>query len=412
LLEDVDWEGDVEDIVEAVEELLMRTEGRTAVLRELERVRELKDRLSPYAPEILSGDDPKLRRVREVVDRLVGEGRRVLVFSKYTDTVDAVVRFLGRESRRLTQSQIGIYTGAGGRLYSSEERRYVSVGKEDVREALEDGRINVLVCSDAAAEGLNLQAASAVVNVDMPWNPARVEQRIGRVDRLGQRAERVIVRNVWYPESIEAEMYRRLFERKEAYRLVVGPAQAIVSEALRRALEEDIRGVRLREFVDETIRKVEDVKERAAMLGGVLSGSAWSGGRAVDEGLIERLVEFGVRAARALGLEAWVDGGRFFLRESPRVPKEILRWNGACMEVGVANALTAAHPIIRWLAETVLVVGSGRGVVMDKSVYVVRDHDGLGEILVLEEEGGAPVRLDTVEKIEALFDEFLSLGEA
>jgi len=411
LLADVDWEGDEEEIVEAARELLDTTEGRGAVRKELERVRELKDELSRYAPEVLSGDDPKLRRLRDEVDALVGEGRRVLVFSKYTDTVEAVVLFLGRESRRLTRPMIGVYTGAGGQLYSLDEDRYVGVGKEDVRAALEDGRISVLVCSEAASEGLNLQAASAVVNVDMPWNPARVEQRIGRVDRLGQIAERVLVKNVWYPDTVEAEVYRRLFERKETYRLVVGPAQEIVSAALRRALDEDARGARLRELVDETIREIDAVKEQAAATGGVLSGSAWGGDRAVDEGVVERLAAFGVKAAEALGLEARVGDGRFFVEESSRVPEELLGWNGAWLEAGRANALTAAHPIIRWLAEAVMAVGAGREPAVDKSVYVVRDHDGLGELLMLEEEGGAPVRLDSVEDVEALLDEFLRLGE-
>jgi superfamily II DNA/RNA helicase len=46
--------------------------------------------------------------------------------------------------------------------------------------------IRVLLCSDAASEGLNLQVASALINYDLPWNPARVEQRIGRIDRIGR----------------------------------------------------------------------------------------------------------------------------------------------------------------------------------------------------------------------------------
>ena len=123
-----------------------------------------------------------------------------------------------------------------------------------------------MVCSDAAREGLNLQSASVVINVDMPWNPARVEQRIGRVDRLGQRAAEVIIRNVWYPESIEAEMYRRLFKRGETYKLVVGPAQEIISDALRRALDEDLSGQRLIDLVEEALREVEKVKTRGYTL--------------------------------------------------------------------------------------------------------------------------------------------------
>jgi hypothetical protein len=192
---------------------------------------------------------------------------------------------------------------------------------------------------------------------------------------------------------------------------VVGPAQEIVSAALRRALDEDARGAHLRELVDETIREIDAVKEQAVATGGVLSGSAWGGDRAADEGVVERLAAFGVKAAEALGLEARVRDGRFFLEKSSRIPEDLLDWNGAWLEAGKANALTAAHPIIRWLAEAVMAVGGGREPAVDKSVYVVKDHEGLGELLMVEEEGGAPVRLDSVEEVEALLDEFLRLGE-
>ena len=91
----------------------------------------------------------------------------------------------------------------------------------------------------------------------MPWNPAKVEQRIGRVDRLGQLARDVQVVNVWYPNTIEANMYKALFERKEIYHFVVGPAQESFSERLRQALDENARGEEMKRFADETIRKLD-----------------------------------------------------------------------------------------------------------------------------------------------------------
>ena len=82
--------------------------------------------------------------------------------------------------------------------------------------------VSVVFCSDAASEGLNLQAARVIINIDVPWNPARLEQRIGRIARLGQRADTVKIYNLWYPDSVESKIYTRLLQRKDLYDLAVG----------------------------------------------------------------------------------------------------------------------------------------------------------------------------------------------
>lgn len=403
LLEDEDWEGDEEDLLEAMEELLEK--GEAWIKRELEHVRTLEDELRNYSPEILSGADPKLRKIVEVLDDLIMRGHRVLTFSKYTDTVDAVVRFVTRESRTLTKPEIGIYTGSGGCLYDKHTNSYKAVGKEDVRKALDEGLIKVLVCSDAASEGLNLQSASAIINVDMPWNPAKVEQRIGRSDRLGQKAPRVTVVNVWYPDSIEAEMYRVLFERKHLYHLVVGPAQGIVSEAMQRALEGGATGEYLRKIVDDTVRKIEEVKEEFAKTAGVLRGTSWEG-RREEEKIIEQVKTFALKAAQALGIGASIEDGKFTIKEwPPKFPEELERWNGAALEVGRPNALTPAHPIVRWIADSIISMVGHKAPPSEKSVYVIKDFEGLGEVVTIKK-GGAPERCSGTDIIR-LLDEFL-----
>ena len=61
------------------------------------------------------------------------------------------------------------------------------ISRDEVKRRFREGKADVLLCTDAAAEGLNFQFCGALINYDMPWNPMRVEQRIGRIDRLGQR---------------------------------------------------------------------------------------------------------------------------------------------------------------------------------------------------------------------------------
>jgi superfamily II DNA or RNA helicase len=408
MLRDEEWEGDDEDLADAMEEAFEKG-ARQLIIAEMTVLRDLEDRLQNYDPEILSGDDPKMKKIVQVVDELVGQGHKVLVFSKYTDTVDAVVRFLGRTSTRLSKGEIGVYTGAGGQVFDAERRRYLSVGKEQVRKSLESGPVRVLICSDAASEGLNLQAASAVVNVDMPWNPARVEQRIGRSDRLGQKAAKVLVRNVWYPDSIEAQMYRVLFQRKELYRLVIGPAQEIVSDGLRRALDAGAHADLLRRIVSETLQKLQSVREDLAKTTGSLSGAGFGGGANVDDQVISATAGFAIRAAKAVGYDASISEGVFVIQDSEsRLPKELARWNGAALEPGKANALTPAHPLVQWLADMVIRL-AGHPVAYDKSVYLVRGHDGLADVSVIEPDSST-AEVVSPDKAVNLLDEMLLLA--
>src|SRR5690606_34240352 len=100
----------------------------------------------------------------------------------------------------------------------------------------ESGEVDIVFCSDAASEGLNLQAASVVINVDVPWNPARLEQRIGRAARLGQTAEIVDVLNLWYPQSVEAKIYERVLQRRDVMELALGAFPELVGTAIRNAV--------------------------------------------------------------------------------------------------------------------------------------------------------------------------------
>ena len=90
-----------------------------------------------------------------------------------------------------------------------------------------------MFCSDAASEGLNLQAARVLINVDVPWTPARLEQRIGRVARLGQKAESVEIVNIWYPNSVEQRMYSRISQRLRDYNVAVGEFPEVVADSIR-----------------------------------------------------------------------------------------------------------------------------------------------------------------------------------
>jgi Helicase conserved C-terminal domain len=85
----------------------------------------------------------------------------------------------------------------------------------------------------SSKEGLNLQAAGALINFDLPWNPSKVEQRIGRVDRIGQEQPVLPIVNLYLQDSVDERVYRALATRCGLFETFVGPMQPVLSQAMR-----------------------------------------------------------------------------------------------------------------------------------------------------------------------------------
>jgi hypothetical protein len=97
---------------------------------------------------------------------------------------------------------------------------------------------SVLLSSDVGSEGIDLQFSRFLVNYDLPWNPMKVEQRIGRIDRLGQAAERIFIINIALKDSIEDRVLQRLYERIRIFRESVGDLEEILGRETERLLVE------------------------------------------------------------------------------------------------------------------------------------------------------------------------------
>ena len=170
--------------------------------------------------------DSKLRRLTDTLAELRGDGyKQAMVFTQYTDTME----FLRDALRANDDARLMCFSGRGGEV-PAPDGGWRSVGRDDARRRFRDGEADVLLCTDAAAEGLNFQFCGALVNYDMPWNPMRVEQRIGRIDRLGQSHARVRVVNLHYDETVETDVYRALRGRIGLFESVVGPLQPILAQ--------------------------------------------------------------------------------------------------------------------------------------------------------------------------------------
>jgi superfamily II DNA/RNA helicase len=88
-----------------------------------------------------------------------------------------------------------------------------AVEREDIKQAVKQRRIRPVVATDAACEGLNLQTLGTLINVDLPWNPSRLEQRLGRIKRFGQARRTVDMLNLVYHDTQDAKIYRVLSRR-------------------------------------------------------------------------------------------------------------------------------------------------------------------------------------------------------
>ena len=188
--------------------------------KELEEVENLLNHLTA-----LRGQDSKRDRFYEVLQDARQNGGAVLVFTEYWDTLVYL-----RDSLVITYSKtLGCYSGRGGHLWDGQEWRTVT--KDEITKALERGEISVLLCTDAASEGLNLQAASAVINYDLPWNPSKIEQRIGRIDRIGQKQSYILVYNLFLTNSVDDRVYGVLKIRCGLFQHFVGAMQPVLARA-------------------------------------------------------------------------------------------------------------------------------------------------------------------------------------
>ncbi len=137
-----------------------------------------------------------------------------IVFSQYYDTVEALGEALVNE---MPNEPIGIYAGAGKSGILRAGNR-VSVEREQIKAEIRTHKIRLLVATDAACEGLNLQTLGTMINVDLPWNPSRLEQRLGRIKRFGQRRDTVDMLNLVYQGTQDERVYEVLSQRmKDRY---------------------------------------------------------------------------------------------------------------------------------------------------------------------------------------------------
>ncbi len=156
-------------------------------------------------------EHPKVRTLLERVVPRIPKDEKVVVFARFRASQRALARLLAPQGGSLPLIQAT--TGKK---------------KQEMLSRFRDGPERFLICGEGAGEGLNLQFASVMVNMDLPWNPMRLEQRIGRIQRLGQRRKRVTVVTIVVKNSVEERVYEVLEKKLLMFSHVIGETEQIL----------------------------------------------------------------------------------------------------------------------------------------------------------------------------------------
>jgi len=192
--------------------------------------------------------DTKYKRLKEILVTFLREHPRekVVVFSTFHATLDYLAERLETEGVSCIQLK-------GGQKEAKQET---------IARFRQPGGPSVLLSSEVGGEGVDLQFCRVVINYDLPWNPMRLEQRIGRIDRLGQEAEKVLIWNILYANTIDAMIYQRLYVKLDLCRRALGDFEAILGDEIRK-LEIDLLSGRLtveqqEQRIDQTAQALEN----------------------------------------------------------------------------------------------------------------------------------------------------------
>ena len=286
-----DLEDAPENEVEAAEEEILDQATAAATVAELKAEIATLGRLETLAAEVRrSGQDTKWRELSHLLGEIFTPGslggrvaeptvpygagpipkpvpsprQKLVLFTEHRDTLSYLERQIGSLLGR-PQSLVLIHGGMG-----REERRKAQ------ESFLHDPDVQVLLATDAAGEGINLQRAHLMVNYDLPWNPNRLEQRFGRIHRIGQ-TEVCHLWNLVAEETREGDVYRRLLEKLEEARQALGGQVFDVLGKLQ------FDGRPLRDLLIEAIRYGDQPEVRARLSRAIEHG--------VDRPHLEGLIE-------------------------------------------------------------------------------------------------------------------------
>ena len=204
----------------------------------------------------LPPDDPKFRALYEIVsDKQKIENNKLMVFSSFRHTLSYLEGKLENEGVR-----VGVVHGG-----IEDVERLVLRKRFEASKDMPD-TIDVMLFSEVGCEGLDYQFCDAIVNYDLPWNPMRIEQRIGRIDRRGQKSEYVTIYNFITLGTVDADIYLRCLMRIGIFEASIGDCEEILGGIHRQIkkiaeninLTDEERREKLEQLADNEVNKVQE----------------------------------------------------------------------------------------------------------------------------------------------------------
>lgn len=223
-----------------------------------------------HKAENLNPEDAKVEAfIGALKDKAGLENNKALVFSTFRHTLAYLAKHTEAAGLRF-----GLVHGDVPDEERAELRRRFALPKHV------DDALDVLLSSEVGCEGLDFQFCDFLVNYDLPWNPMRIEQRIGRIDRYGQKSEAVSIVNLVTPGTVDADIYQRCLWRIGVFHHAVGGSEEILGEITQEihdiadsfVLTEDEREKKLQQLADNGIRRIreeQDLEEKESELFGL-----------------------------------------------------------------------------------------------------------------------------------------------
>lgn len=209
--------------------------------------------------ENLDPIDPKLEALQKIIaEKQQADNKRIILFSSFRHTLRYLFEHLQADGVR-----VGMVHGG-----TPDDER-VGFRKRFQLDHGESDALDVLLFSEIGCEGLDYQFCDCMVNYDLPWNPMRVEQRIGRIDRNGQKSESVLIYNLITPGTVDAEIYERCLMRIGVFNSALGAGEEILGEvakeindvAVDTALTDHQREEKLQQIADNEIRLIQEQQQ-------------------------------------------------------------------------------------------------------------------------------------------------------
>lgn len=206
----------------------------------------------------LDDDDPKYNELKRIVEeKQKRENHRVMLFSSFRHTLSYLNERLKKDGFK-----VGLIHGGIPDNERVELRKRFEKSKEDTE------TLDVLLFSEVGCEGLDYQFCDCLVNYDLPWNPMRIEQRIGRIDRRGQKSDPVVIYNMVTPGTVDFDIYERCLWRIGVFEKSIGDCEEILGEIAKEIkaigedfiLNEEQRRKKLELLKDQKISRIQEIQ--------------------------------------------------------------------------------------------------------------------------------------------------------